>query len=60
MQVKKEYLDQALINWLKDNNTNKTKSFSIEGHKRLIILCSKLKNGQLPMSSTRDMVRPAT
>lgn len=43
MQVKKEYLDQALINWLKDNNTNKTKSFSIEGHKRLIILCSKLK-----------------
>ena len=43
MQVKKEYLDQALINWLKDNNANKTKSFSIEGHKRLIILCSKLK-----------------
>lgn len=43
MQVKKEYLDQALINWLKDNNTNKTKSFSIEGHKRLVILCSKLK-----------------
>ena len=43
MQVKKEYLDQALINWLKDNNTNKTTSFSIEGHKRLVILCSKLK-----------------
>ena len=43
MQVKKEYLDQALINWLRDNNAIKTKSFAIEGHKRLIILCTKLK-----------------
>lgn len=43
MQVKKEYLDQALINWLRDSNSNKTKSFSIEGRKRLVILCSKLK-----------------
>lgn len=43
MQVKKEYLDQALINWLRDRNSNKTKSFSIEGHKHLVILCSRVR-----------------
>lgn len=43
MQLKKEWFEQAIINWATDDKRRKLESRSIEGLKRVLFICSKSK-----------------